>query len=114
MLPDVSDVLAEWSLPYLVKTVTRGTVDFEPVDVVRGRTIQAVIQPAQKNKLNTDQIDWAKRYLLIHTNESVINGELIEYSGEDYKIIEPGNYQLYGYTEAIAEQTKRDLVAVTV
>jgi len=107
MLPDVSIALAEWAIPVTVKTVTQMTIDFEPADIVTSRSITAVVQPAQKEKLNPDQIDWSLRYLLIHSTEQVSAGEFIEHDGEDYKIIEPGDWQAYGYTEAIAEQTKR-------
>lgn len=113
MIPDMSDALDEWSLPYLVKTVEERTIDFESFDFVTGRTINAVVQVAQKNKLNTDQIDWSLRYLQIHTANQLENGELIEFQGEDYKIIDNGDYQLYGFTEAVAEQTKKEVIKVT-
>lgn len=113
MLPDMSDTLDEWKQPVVVKTVTQETIDFEPVDQVAVRTIQAVVQLAQKEKLNADQIDWSLRYLLVHTTGPLTVGEFVEYKGADYKIIEPGDWQDYGYTEAIAEETKRDLLVET-
>ena len=113
MFLDMSDGLEEWSLPYSVKTVSKVTVNFVPTNKVAARTVQAVVQPAQKNKLNTSQVDWSKRYLMVHTSEPLANGELLEYQGEDYKIIDNGDYQLYGFTEAVAEQTKTSLVMVT-
>lgn len=113
MLPDMSGTLEEWSLEYTIKTVTETTIDFEPDPVITGRTIDAVVQVAQKNKLNSGQIDWSLRYLLVHTMSELANGEFIEYQGEDYKIIDNGDYQLYGFTEAVAEQTKKDLLVVT-
>lgn len=113
MLPDMSDALEEWKLPYTVKTVTKQTVEFVESNIIVGRTIEAVVQVAQKDKLNSDQIDWSLRYLLVHSGSELQNGEYIEYQGEDYKIIDDGNYQLYGFTEAVAEQTKRTLLVVT-
>lgn len=113
MLPDMSDTLEEWALPYTVKTVTRTTVNFEPVDVVAGRTVDAVVQPAQMETLNKDQIDWSKKYLQIHSAAPIAMGEFLEYEGEDYRIIDNGNYQLYGFTEAVGEQTKKALLEVT-
>jgi hypothetical protein len=107
MLPDMSIALAEWAVPVVVKTVTQRTVDFETVEHVASRTINAVVQPAQKEKLNSDQIDWSLRYLLVHSTEPMTAGEFIEYQGWDYKIVDHGDWQAYGYTEAIAEQTKR-------
>jgi hypothetical protein len=113
MLPDMSDALPEWSLPYTVKTVTQETQDFEPFDIVTARTISAVVQLANKEKLNPDSIDWSLRYLWIHTTSQLTVGEFIEYAGTDYKIIEPGDWQLYGYTEAIAEEVKRAPLVIT-
>jgi len=113
MLPDVSDALTEWLLPYTVKTVGQMTIDFEPADIVSSRTVQAVVQVAQKNQLSADSIDWDKRYLLVHSPSQLADGEFIEYQGEDYKIIDNGDWQLYGYTEAVAEQTKQTTLVVT-
>lgn len=113
MLPNMSSTLAGWSAPYTIKTVVNTTVDFENILVVTQRTIQAVVQPAQKDKLNTEQIDWSKRYIQIHTNTQLAKGEYIVYDGEDYKIIEDGDYELYGFCEVIAEQTKLPLIVST-
>lgn len=113
MLPDMSDTLDEWALPYTIKTVTETTVDFVRVPVVTGRIIDAVVQVADKNKLNVEAIDWSLRYLQIHSSSEIANGEFLEFQGEDYKIIDNGDYQLYGFTEAVAEQTKQPLLVVT-
>lgn len=113
MLPDVSEAMTEWLRPYTVKTLTQKTVDYVDASTVAGRTIQAVVQVANKRKLNADTIDWSLRYLQIHSPDQVQVGEFIEYDGEDYKIIDDGDWQLYGYTEAVAEQTKRTLLVVT-
>jgi len=112
-LPNVSHVLGVWSSIYRVKTITRQTVDYVDADVVTGRNVAAVVQPADKTKLNADNIDWSLRYLLIHSAEELADGELIVYQGEDYKIIADGDWQLYGHSEVLAEQTKRPLVAET-
>jgi len=109
MLPDISDVLASWVKPYTVKTITKSTVDFVEVDTVTARVIDAVIQPAQKEHLNAADIDWSLKYIQIHAASQVFLGEMIKFNGSDFKIIDAGDYQLYGYTEAIAEQTKRAL-----
>lgn len=113
MLPNVSIALAAWAVPVTVKTVTQMTIDFEPANLVTARTINAVVQPAQKEKLNPEQIDWSLKYLLVHTTDTLQAGEFVEYQGEDYKIIEPGDWQAYGYSEAVAEQTKRTPLAET-
>ena len=113
MLPDVSDALDGWLSDYTIKTVTKTTVDFVEDNTVAGRTVEAMVQVAEKEKLNPAQIDWSKKYLLVHSPEQINVGEYIESGGEDYKIIEPGDWQAYGYTEAVAEQTKQTLLVVT-
>ena len=113
MLPDMSDTISEWSLPYPLKTVTVATVDFVEANTVVVGTVQAVIQVADKTKLNIEQIDWTLRYLLVHTADELIIGQYIEFEGGDYKIVDDGNYQLYGFSEVIAEQTKRTLLEAT-
>ena len=112
MLPDVSEAFDDWLSDYTIKTVTKITVDFVEADTVAGRTIQAMVQVAEKEKLNPDQIDWSKKYVLVHSPDPINVGEYIESGGEDYKIIDPGDWQAYGYTEAIAEQTKQTLLVV--
>lgn len=113
MLPDMADVLTEWEIPVKLKTVTRQTVDFVDADVIVVSDILAVVQVAQKERLNTDAIDWSLRYLQVHCRQQLSAGQFIEFEGEDYKIIEDGNYQLYGFSDVVAEQTKRPLLAVT-
>ena len=114
MLPDVSEALTDWLSDYSLKSVARTTTNFVEAVVVTVRTLPAVVQVAQKDKLNTDAIDWSKRYLLVHSPDAIENGEYLEYGGEDYKIIDNGDWQAYGYTEAVAEQTKQTLLVETV
>ena len=113
MLPDMSDVFDGWLDDYTLKTVTKTTVDFVDANTVAGRTVPCMVQVAQKNKLNIAPIDWSKRYLTVHSPDPISNGEFLEFNGEDYKIVDNGDWQAYGYTEAVAEQTKRALLAVT-
>lgn len=108
MLPDVSDALEEWVSDYTVKTLTRTTVDFEPVDVVTPRTVRAMVQPADPQRLQTlDGLDWSLKYVLVLSLDAVAVGEYIEYRGEDYKLIPATDWSGYGYYKAIGEQTKR-------
>lgn len=115
MLPDMSDVFNDgddWLSPYTLKTVTTTTVDFVETEVITGDTVQAMIQVADKTKLNSEAIDWALTYLMVHSPDGLSVGEFIEYEGADYKLIEVNPYGNYGYYEAVAEQTKRPLLVV--
>lgn len=113
MLPDMSDVLDDWKVPVRIKTITKQTTDFVDTSTVAGRDIDAVIQVAQKERLNTNQIDFSLAYKTLHSESPVSVNELLEFEGADYKIIDAGDWQRYGYTEALCEATNRPVVAET-
>ena len=110
MLPDMTDALSDWSDTYIVKAVTTSSVNFVETKTITGRSISAVVQPASPETLNKDQIDWHKRYIMIHSSSHISVNEYIEYEGEDYKIISPQNYG--SYTAAVGEQTKKDKLVI--
>ena len=110
---DVSEALTEWERPHTIKTVTTETVDFEPVETVTARVQLCVVQVADKEDLNKDTIDWSKEYLMIHSKLNIDMGELIEYDGRDYLIISRGPWRGYGYTEVVAEETKKPVKEIT-
>lgn len=112
MILDVSEALTEWERPTVIKTVTRTTVDFEPVDVVTSRTQNCAVQVAEKAKLNPDMIDWSKEYLMVHSKQEIVIDELIEHNGGDYIVTAKGPWRGYGYHEAVAVETKKPLVTV--
>ena len=113
MILDVSDALTEWERPVLVKTVTKTTVDFEPVETVAGRTQDCVIQVAEKEQINPDTIDWSLEYLMVHSKSAIEIDALIEYDGRDYIVTQKGPWRGYGYYEVVAVETKRPVVEVT-
>jgi hypothetical protein len=112
-LPNMGDVLSAWEKPHLIKAVTLTTVDFVETEIVVGRTQNCVVQVAEKEKLNSETIDWALEYLMIHSKLDIEIGEYIEYKGRDFKVISRGPWEDYGYTEVFAEETKRPLKVVT-
>jgi hypothetical protein len=107
MLPDMSDVLVEFSQTVTLKRVTQTIVDFHPVESVINLTIDAVVQPADKEKLNPDLVDWSLQYVLVHTVATVqINDQLI-HNGILYRSVGPlGNYSDYGFHEIVFEEIK--------
>jgi hypothetical protein len=116
MLPDMSDVLTEWLQPVKLKTVsTVDDDDFNSVASVVVATVQAVVQPADKTKLQIGSLDWSKEYVLIHKQGSGIEiGQFVEWDDKDFKIIGPnGNYKNYGFIELVGEETKRPLLVAT-
>jgi hypothetical protein len=113
MLPDMSSVLTAWESPFTIKTVTKTTVNFQPVVVVVARTQNCVVQVARIENLILDTINYALQYLMVHSKENIDIDELLVYQGRDFIIVQSGQWDGYGYTECVAEETKRAVVAVT-
>lgn len=113
MLPDMSDTLREWEINVKLKTVTETTVNFVKTKVVTVVGLLAVVQPADKKKLNPDTLDWSKEYLQVHSRTQINLGQFIEFQGKDFKLVQKGNYGLYGYFEMFAEETKQPLLVAT-
>lgn len=110
---DMSDVLTEWERLHRIKTVTRTTVDFQPVDTVTGRDQLCVVQVASKENVNNDTLDWSLEHNLVHSKQPIDIDELIVIDGRDFKVVQKGPWRGYGYHEVIATETKRPLVAET-
>ena len=115
MFPDMSDALVEWEQSVKLKVVTNTTVDFVETVTVSVTTIRAVVQPADKTKLQLDSLNWSKEYILIHNRGGGIEmNNFIEWKGGDFKIIGPnGNYSDYGFIELVGEETKKALLVAT-
>lgn len=113
MIPDMADVLLEWQVPVILKTVSHTTVNFEPVDTVTVAAINAVAQPPTPEQLNAADIDWSRKHFTFHSVTPINLGQYVEYLGADYKIITDGAWDLYGYSEVIGEETKQSLLVAT-
>ena len=111
MLPDMSDVLTEWSQPVKLKTVTETTVNFVPTRTVVAANILAVVQPADPEKLQVDQIDYSLEYIQVHSVTPMAIGQYIEWDGRDFKLVPfRKGYGQYGYVEVVGEETKLPLL----
>ena len=114
MLPDMSDVLTEWSQPVKLKTVTETTLDFVPTRIVAAASIMAVVQPADPEKLQVDQIDYSLEYIQIHSVTAMAIGQYIEWDSRDFKLVPfRKGYGQYGYSECVGEETKLPLLVPT-
>lgn len=113
-VPQVGMALGGWTSPVTVKAITRTSQDFVITETVAFRTIQAMVQPTQKTLLNAAVLNWQQAHITIFTPDPVNNGELVEYAGADYRIVQVNNWLDYGYIEAICEATNAALVAETI
>ena len=106
MLPDMSDALADWERSVLHGTVTQSVVDHRVVKTYVDSTIKAVVQPADKERLNIDVVDWSKKYILLHTKVALGMGDKISVDNATYAIISASDYSKYGYYESVGEEIK--------
>lgn len=111
MLPNVSGAIFRWGRALTMNTITTTTVDFVPTNVITPREITAVVQPADKKKLNPDIVDWSLEYMMIHSIETVDLGERFVHLGVEYKVVESKNYIEYGYSETVGEQSREPLLS---
>ena len=114
MLPDMSDVLTEWSQAVKLKTVTITTLDFVETKTVVVADILAVVQPADPEKLQVDQIDFSLEYIQIHSVTPMAINQYVEWDGRDFKLVPfRKGYGQYGYVEVVGEETKLPLLVAT-
>lgn len=112
-LPNVSDALLGWTQSLLLKTVTTTSVDFVDTTVVTGELIEAVVQPTKLTNLNKDTLDWTRDHFTFHSVNDMRQGQLIEYKGRDFKVVDRADYSDYGYYEVVAAHTREPLLEVT-
>lgn len=106
MLPDMSGVLDRFLQNVTIGTVTQTVVNHRPVDTHVDLATQAVVQPANKEKLNPDIVDWSLIYKQVHSKVEIKIGDFLTVSGKKYKAVELGDYNEYGYYETIFEEVK--------
>lgn len=109
-LPNVSSVLDCYLQTVQYTTIDRTTVDFIDTLVPTVINIEAVVQPANPEKLNIDQIDWSLKYRLIHSKHQLQMGDYVRHNGIEYTLIIPSDWSDYGYYRSIGEEVKGDLV----
>lgn len=106
----MSDVLADFEIDVTLDTYTRQSVDFVKTLVLTSSVpIRAVIQPAQKETLQALGVDLTLRHIQVHSTTEIVVGQYVVFDGTSYKIITPGNYQLYGFSDVIGAEVKGDI-----
>lgn len=106
MILDMSPVLTRFEQNVILKTTTQTIVNHVPVLTIIPNTIRAVVQVADKEKLNIDNIDRSLQYLQIHSKIGFKINDVFEYKSQDFKIIDLSAYGDYGYFEGTAEEIK--------
>jgi hypothetical protein len=107
MIPYMGDVLAEFETDVSLDTYTRQSVNFVQTLVKTSSVpIKAVVQPGNRDKLAAIAVDLTLRYIEVHAKADIRVGQYIRFNGDDYKVITPGDYQLYGFSDVICAEVK--------
>lgn len=105
-LPNMANVLTASEQSVKLKRITQSIVNHRPVETVAETIINAVVQVAEKEKLQIAIVDWSLRYLMVHSKVPFTINDLIEHKSKNYKIIDLGDWSDYGYYESVAEEVK--------
>lgn len=89
-----------------VYTVTKTTVDFEPVISEVVNVLQVAIQMAEPEDLKIEQLDWSKQYIWAFSVSELKMNQEVEFCEMRFKIVKLYNAKLYGYYKAICEEIK--------
>lgn len=103
---DMSDALDGFEQDVTFTEKSTFTVNFEEFETCTDVVIPAVIQPAQKENLSVENVDWSKEYILIHSTQQLKINYFVTWNGKQFRIFDLGNYVDYCFYESIAEEVK--------
>lgn len=107
MIPIMSDVVQYFETDISLDTYERQSVDFVLQMVkVSSEQKRAVVQPANRDKVLAVQSDMTLRHITVHATYDIRVGQYVVFRGVDYKVITPGDYDLYGFSEVVAAEVK--------
>lgn len=107
MIPIMTHVLKTFETDVTLDTYERQSVDFILQMVkTESRPIKAVVQPANRDKLQALQVDLTLHHIEVHAVEDIRVAQYVNFKGKDYKVITPGDYQLYGFSDVICAEVK--------
>lgn len=105
--PSVADVLVDFEeLVQLKKTTVINSADFKRETVTSNESVRAVIQPERAENLRIENIDYALRYIRVHSRFDIDIQDFINYEGRDYRMITKTDWGSRGYVELIGEEVK--------
>lgn len=104
MLPNLNQVVKNFSQKVTLQRTTQTIVNFKPVNTVVETIINATVQVANDEALKVNNLDYSKSYFTIHTTDSIKVNDLILYRGKKLKIIILRDDSDYGFIKGIGEQ----------
>lgn len=101
-IPKIQVALNGWESPITLVKITSSLVDYEKVTVRTEINFQGVVQPLTAEALQLKPLETRSwEWLMIHTRTSteIFTGDLIEYNGNEYKVMFENDYSLNNYYE---------------
>lgn len=106
MLPNLKSVISSFAVPVTLHTTIISIVNHRHQETETNTTINAVVQPQNKEQLNKDKVDYSLEYILIHSIVEIGINDSITNNGTKYKCFEKGNWRAYGFFEVVMEEVK--------
>lgn len=106
MLPQLGFVVEMYAVPVTVRSVVQDVVDHKPVETFTDIEVTATAQPASHESLTIGDIDFSLQYLQVHSQSELEIGYRVIFQGKSFKIVNLGDYNLYGYYTSVAEEMK--------
>jgi len=106
MLPNVGGVLKSFTKKVVLQRVTQEIIEHKPVENISEVEIEAVVQPANKESLTLDNVNYSLSYIQINTTIPIKIGDYVLDKGKKYKIVELEDFSDYGFYKAIGEEVK--------
>lgn len=104
MLPNLSQVVNNFSQTVTLKKTTQTIVNYKPVNTVVESQIKATIQVANDETLKVNGLDNSKSYFTIHSISVLKVNDIVVYKGKNLKIIIIRDNSDYGFYKGIGEQ----------
>jgi len=106
MLPKLNSVIDKFSQVVTLNRTTEQIINHFPTEVEEALEIKAVIQPADKEKLTLDNINYSLKYIQINALDEIKINDKIKYKNTYYRVISLSDFSDYGYYEGVGEEIK--------
>ena len=104
MLPNISQVVNNFSQTVTLKKTTQTIVNYKPVNTVIESQIKATIQVANDETLKVNNLDTSKSYFTIHSTSALKVNDVVVYKGKILKVTPIRDNSDYGFYKGIGEQ----------
>ncbi|AFC22573.1 hypothetical protein phi1422_0053 [Bdellovibrio phage phi1422] len=101
-VPNMSETLSSWMQKMVFNLITKTNVDFEIVETTTDINFMGVWQPFTFQQLQIKPISQrAWKWFTVHSQTQLLLkvDDVVKYKGGQYRVMELGNYNEYGFYE---------------